>query len=67
MPSKGRRQAITVRLPYDDYREAAIRARGRGWSMSDYIGYCVAVTIGSRKVKRVTEPKLVNVRSDPDE
>ncbi|HEY6414823.1 MAG TPA: hypothetical protein VIX41_01255 [Acidimicrobiales bacterium] len=44
MPSRSRgpRIATTVRMPYDEYREMARRARARGWSMSDYIAYCVA-------------------------
>lgn len=46
MPHRGRRIAITVRLPYDEYREMASRARGRGWSLSDFIGFCVRREMG---------------------
>lgn len=42
MPHRGRRVQATVRLAFDDYREVAVRARARGWSMSDYIAYCVS-------------------------
>jgi hypothetical protein len=42
MPGRGPRIPITVRLAVDDYREVAVRARGRNWSLSDYIGWCVA-------------------------
>jgi hypothetical protein len=48
MPSKGKRIALTVRLPFDEYREVSVRARGRGWSLSDYVGFCVAREIGGR-------------------
>jgi len=55
MPYKGQRVALTIRLPIDDYREVAIRAKARGWSMSDYVNYCVGVTTGTRKNTRVGE------------
>lgn len=48
MPHRGRRVQATVRLPFDEYREVAVRARARGWSMSDYIGWCVARQLGNR-------------------
>ena len=41
--------ATTVRLPLDDYRECAVRAAARNWSMSDYIGYCVARELDPKK------------------
>ena len=52
---KGPRKEITVRLALDDYREAAVRARARNWSMSDYIGYCVARELDpSKRRQKVT-------------
>lgn len=33
---------MTVRLPFDDFQEAAVRARARGWNMSQYVAWCVA-------------------------
>lgn len=39
---RGNRIPITIRLPFDLYREVSIRARARNWSMSDFIGFCVA-------------------------
>jgi len=41
MPSKGRRTRATVRLPYDVAAAAAIKAKARRWSMSEYIAFCV--------------------------
>lgn len=69
MPHRGPRMQLTVRLPLDEYREVAVRAQGRGWSMSDYIAYCVARTLGTRKVHRATAPGVVNssFREFPDE
>ena len=52
MPARGPRQRVTVRLPYDEYREAAVRARQRGWSFSDYVGYCVAKELGVARGSR---------------
>lgn len=40
-PYKGRRIALTVRLPLDLYTEAARRATLRQWSISHYVAYCV--------------------------
>lgn len=40
---------ITVRLPVDEYREVALRARARGWSLSDYIGWCVVKELKPHK------------------
>jgi hypothetical protein len=52
MPARGKRIRVTARLPPDDFREAATRARNRGWSMSDYVAYCVAREVGSRRAKQ---------------
>lgn len=41
MARRSPRMGITVRLPVEEYREVAARAKRRNWSMSDYIGYCV--------------------------
>lgn len=41
MPKKGVRARVTVRVPIDDFREAATRARSRRWSMSEYVAYCI--------------------------
>lgn len=50
--SKGRRIALTIRLPYDEYREVAVRALQRNWSLSDYVGFCVLRELkGAHKVK----------------
>jgi len=46
MPSKGHRIALTIRLPYDDYRKVAVRAKDRGWSLSQYVAYCVGLELG---------------------
>lgn len=46
MPHKGHRIALTIRLPYDDYRQVAYRAKGRGWSLSQYVAYCVGTELG---------------------
>lgn len=51
---KGNRVALTIRLPFDLYREVAIRARGRNWSMSDYVSFCVAKEL-SGKYRRADE------------
>jgi hypothetical protein len=32
----------TVYLPFEVYREAAIRAERRGWSLSQYLTWCAA-------------------------
>lgn len=62
MPHRGQRVALTIRLPYDEYREVAVRAKGRGWSMSDYIGYCVGREVKSKAHKqRVTEGQSLHV------
>jgi hypothetical protein len=52
MPARGKRIRVTARLPPDDFREAATRAKNRGWSMSDFIGFCVA-----REVRNHHRPK----------
>jgi hypothetical protein len=51
MPAKGPRVALTVRLPYDEYREAVRRAKAREWTLTHYIGYCVAreLAFGGKK------------------
>jgi len=55
--NRGQRIALTIRLPYDVYREVATRARGRNWSMSDYVAWCVAKEIsGKYAPQRVTTP-----------
>lgn len=41
-PYKGRRMALTVRLPMDLYVEATRQAKHRQWSISHYVAYCVA-------------------------
>jgi hypothetical protein len=55
---KGDRIATTVRLPYDEYRECAVRAKARNWSMSDYIGYCVTRELDPSKRKQKSSGKL---------
>lgn len=40
-PYRGRRVKLTVRLPYDVFEEAALRADARRWDMSAYIAWCV--------------------------
>ena len=57
MPHRGRRVQATVRLPVDEYREVATRARARGWSMSDYIGWCVAQQVRPKGPTK-TDPLL---------
>ena len=54
---------MTVRLPYDEYREVASRARRRGWSMSDYVGWCVAKELTGKANGRGELPK--SVEADP--
>lgn len=49
-PSKGRRVRITVRVPYDLHAEAAKRAKGRRWNMSDYVGWCIEQQIRPGRV-----------------
>lgn len=55
--SRGPRIAITVRLPFDEYREVARRARNRRWSMSDYVGYCISRELRGR-------PQIEKVNKD---
>jgi hypothetical protein len=52
MNHRGSRLQITVRLPVDEYREVAVRARARGWSLSDYIGWCVVKELSPDKKGR---------------
>lgn len=47
MAHRGPRMPLTVRLPFDLYKEVAIRARARNWSLSDYVTYCVARELGT--------------------
>lgn len=42
---------MTIRLPYDEYREVAVRARARNWSLSDYVGYCVVRELSPKDAK----------------
>lgn len=58
---RGNRIGLTIRLPFDLYREVAIRARARNWSLSDYVGYCVAKEL-SGKYKRAESVSVVPVR-----
>ena len=39
--ARGPRIALTIRLPFDLYREVGLRAEARNWSMSDFVAYCV--------------------------
>lgn len=50
-PYKGRRIALTVRLPVDLYTEASRMAARRQWSLSHFVAYCVAreAKAGSKK------------------
>lgn len=63
MQHRGTRIQVTVRLPYDEYREVASRARRRGWSMSDYVGWCVAKELTGKANKRGEVPKTLE--ADP--
>ena len=47
---------LTVRLPVDEYREVATRARARGWSMSDYAGWCIANELSGKRGRRDGDP-----------
>lgn len=63
MPSRGRRIRVTARLPYDEFREASIRQQRLGWSMSDFIAYCVRRELGrqdphSRPVVHVVDEQV---------
>lgn len=49
MPHRGKRLQLTLRLPPDLYAEVARRARGRGWSLSDYVAWCVANEIRPKR------------------
>jgi hypothetical protein len=44
-PYKGRRIALTVRLPFDIYTEAAREAKHRQWSISHFVAYAVAAEV----------------------
>jgi len=56
MRHRGARIQMTVRLPPDEYREVSIRARGRGWSMSDYVGWCVAKELRPNNARLQRDP-----------
>lgn len=45
------RVAITVRLPYDQYREVVARAQGREWSIAHYVSHCIGRELGSKATK----------------
>ena len=65
---RGQRIALTVRLPFDIYREVAIRAKARNWSLSDYVAWCVAKEISGKYVpKRVTVPANNHANEVADE
>jgi hypothetical protein len=57
---RGNRIPITIRLPFDLYREVSIRARARNWSMSDYIGWCVAKELSGKYVRTQTVTEQPN-------
>jgi hypothetical protein len=42
---------MTVRLPFDMYREMNVRAEARNWSMSDYVAWCVAKELSGKYVQ----------------
>lgn len=67
MAHRGNRIQLTIRLPVDEYREASVRARARGWSLSDFVGYCVAREIaGKRSTKNPLKlPTTDRVRTQP--
>jgi len=56
--NRGARIALTIRLPFDVYREVSVRAKARNWSMSDYVAWCVAKEISGKYIakERVTTP-----------
>ena len=55
--NRGARIALTIRLPFDVYREVSVRAKARNWSMSDYVAWCVAKEISGKYVpSRVGTP-----------
>jgi hypothetical protein len=60
---------LTIRLPYDVYREVAARSRSREWSMSHYVTHCVRRELGSAKRARPTRVANHNLElvSDADE
>jgi len=66
---RGNRIAITIRLPFDLYREVSIRARARNWSMSDYIGFCVAKELSGqyKRTEVVRETPVRDVTAVADE
>jgi hypothetical protein len=48
---------LTVRLPYDLYREVSRRAETRGWSISDYVAYCVGREVLGKVAGRAITPR----------
>ena len=66
--NKGKRVALTVRLPFDEYREVAVRARGRNWSLSDYVGFCVRRELDpkTRKSANVSVNEYATMRETDD-
>jgi hypothetical protein len=59
---KGRRVAITARLPFDLAGQAAVKAKEKRWSMNQYVNYCVERTLAadrSRDAQQKNEPARV--------
>ena len=56
-PYKGRRVRATVRLPYATAQIAARHAARNGWSMSQYIAWCVDRMNWARERDRPTTPE----------
>lgn len=54
--------ALTVRLPFELYREVALRAGARNWSLSDYVTFCVAREVSGRYRMNSGHLNLPNVR-----
>jgi len=51
--------AVTIRLPYDTYKEVVHRARKREWSMNHYVAHCIeSELVGSRKPDRRRVPNI---------
>lgn len=61
--------AITVRLPYDVYREVVARARTREWSLNHYLVHCIRGEIGLRTRRertRIANHNLELVKDEAD-
>jgi len=54
--ARGPRIALTIRLPYDIYREVCVRAEARNWSLSDFVSFCVAKEISGKFRKTGVNP-----------